>query len=143
MANLVVIGVIKAQMKPLKKISLVAEKIAVGELSATFDYNSGDETGRLCSNFASCTDTTTNYITDISSKLDKLAHGDFTIQIAEDYIGDYEPIKKSLINIINSMKTTLEKIETASVQVNAGASSEELSGQAAILSGLISEFKLK
>ena len=123
LANLVVISVIRVQMKPLKKISLVAEKIAAGELSATFDYDSGDEIGKLCTNFASCTDTTRNYITDISSKLDSLAHGDFTVQITEDYIGDYEPIKRSLINIINSMKTTLENIETASVQVNAGASS--------------------
>ena len=123
LANIVVISVINVQMKPLKKINSVAERIASGDLSATFDYNSGDEIGKLCSNFASCTDTTRNYITDISSKLDRLAHGDFTVEIDEDYIGDYEPIKKSLINIINSMKTTLENIETASVQVNAGASS--------------------
>lgn len=120
-ANVVVIGVTRAQMKPLKKISAVAERIAAGELSATFDYNSGDEIGQLCTNFASCTDTTRRYISDISAKLDRLAHGDFTVEITEDYIGDYRPIKDSLMNIINSMRTTLNNIETASVQVNMGA----------------------
>ena len=122
-ANAVVISVMKAQMKPLKKISAVAERIAAGELSATFDYNSSDEIGQLCTNFASCTDTTRRYICDISQKLDRLAHGDFTVQINEEYIGDYKPIKESLVNIINSMRNTLNNIETASVQVNMGAAS--------------------
>lgn len=120
-ANVVVISVTRAQMKPLKKISAVAERIASGELSATFDYNSGDEIGQLCTNFASCTNTTRRYISDISAKLDRLAHGDFTVEITEEYIGDYKPIKDSLMNIINSMRTTLNNIETASVQVNMGA----------------------
>lgn len=122
-ANFVVISVIRAQMKPLKKISAVAERIAKGDLSATFDYNSSDEIGQLCNNFASCTDTTRRYISDISNKLEKLADGDFTVQITEDYIGDYQPIKESLANIISSMRSTLNNIENASVQVNLGASS--------------------
>ncbi len=122
-ANFVVFSVIKAQMKPLKKISAVAERIAAGDLSATFDYNSTDEIGQLCNNFASCTDTTRRYISDISNKLGRLAEGDFTVQITEDYIGDYQPIKESLLNIILSMRNTLNNIEHASVQVNLGASS--------------------
>ncbi len=122
-ANAVVISVMKVQMKPLKKISKVAERIAAGELSATFDYNSSDEIGQLCANFASCTDTTRRYISDISAKLDRLSHGDFTVQITEDYIGDYKPIKDSLVNIINSMRSTLNNIGNASIQVNMGASS--------------------
>lgn len=122
-ANVVVISVVRTQMKPLKSISEVAQRIAQGELSASFDYNSGDEIGKLCTNFASCTETTRNYIADISAKLDRLAHGDFTLEITEDYIGDYRPIKESLINIIESMNKTLNDIGTASVQVRLGAES--------------------
>ena len=121
LSNIIVISVTRAQLKPLKKISAVAERIAGGELSATFDYNSGDEIGQLCDNFAMCTDTTRRYISDISDKLDRLAHGDFTVQINEDYIGDYQPIKESMQNIVGSMRRTLNNIETASVQVNLGA----------------------
>lgn len=122
-ANIVVLMVTKIQMKPLKKISAVAERIAAGELSATFDYNSGDEIGQLCTNFASCTETTRKYISDISDKLDRLAHGDFTVEITEEYIGDYSSIKVSLQNIIDSMRNTLNNIEIASAQVHMGASS--------------------
>ncbi|MBQ5319267.1 MAG: methyl-accepting chemotaxis protein [Oscillospiraceae bacterium] len=119
--NLFVITVIQSQLKPLKKISSVAERIADGDLSATFDYNSTDEIGKLCANFGHCTDTTRRYISDISDKLDRLAHGDFTVEITEDYIGDYRPIKESMTNIIESMRRTLVNIENASVQVKQGA----------------------
>lgn len=117
----VVVGVIKVSVKPLKKISAVAEKIAAGDLSAGFDYNSTDDIGILCSNFARCTDTTRRYISDISEKLDRLAKGDFTVNVTEDYIGDFAPIKESLTNIITSMRNTLNNIEVASGQVNLGA----------------------
>lgn len=121
LANIVVTAVMRNQMKPLKEISEVTKRIAAGELSATFDYESDDEIGQLCRNFSDCTDTTRAYISDIADKLNRLAHGDFTVQITENYIGDYQPIKESMTNIILSMRKTLNNIENASVQVNQGA----------------------
>ncbi|MGN1415771.1 MAG: methyl-accepting chemotaxis protein [Oscillospiraceae bacterium] len=117
----VVIAVTRSQLKPLKKISEAADRIASGELSATFDYNAGDEIGTLCANFARCTDITRKYIADISDKLDRLAKGDFTVTVDEDYIGDFAPIKASLTNIIDSMRSTLNNIDAASKQVSMGA----------------------
>jgi len=119
----VVIFVIKQNVKPLKKLSAAAEEMAQGNLSASFDYYSDDDIGVLCRSFAECTDTTRRYISDISDKLDRLAKGDFTVQINEEYIGDFAPIKQSLQNIIRSMRNTLNNIEVASGQVNLGASS--------------------
>ncbi len=120
--NAVVIAVTRAQLKPLKNISNVAKQIAGGDLSATFDYNASDEIGQLCANFAECTETTRRYIADISEELDRLAHGDFTTEITQEYIGDYHSIKESTNNIIREMRKTLNEIDSASVQVNAGAS---------------------
>ncbi len=117
----VVIAVTRSQLKPLKKISDAADRIASGELSATFDYNAGDEIGTLCANFGRCTDITRKYIADISDKLDRLAGGDFTVTVDEDYIGDFAPIKTSLTNIISSMRNTLNNIDAASKQVSMGA----------------------
>ncbi|MBP0958904.1 MAG: methyl-accepting chemotaxis protein [Oscillospiraceae bacterium] len=120
-ANAVVMLVMKAQMKPLKEINEVAEKIADGNLSARFDYRSDDEIGQLCGNFMECTEITRHYISEISDKLDRLSNGDFTVKITEDYKGDFRPIKESLLNITDSMRRTLEHIGNASVQVNMGA----------------------
>lgn len=119
--TVVVSAVVKAQLKPLRKINLAAEKIAAGDLSAQFDYSSDDSVGTLCNNFARCTDMTRHYISDISEKLDRLADGDFTVSVTEDYIGDFAPIKKSMTNIIASMRNILNNIEVASGQVNLGA----------------------
>lgn len=115
------IFVIKTQVLPLKRLSIEANKLAAGDLSVKFDYDSDDEIGTLCSNFAECTEITCGYISDISRILDRLAKGDFTVTVDTDYIGDFEPIKNSLTNIITSMRNTLNNIELASGQVNQGA----------------------
>lgn len=120
-STVVVSAVVKAQLKPLRRINLAAEKIAAGDLSAQFDYSSDDSVGTLCNNFARCTDMTRHYISDISEKLDRLADGDFTVSVTEDYIGDFAPIKESMTNIIASMRNILNNIEVASGQVNLGA----------------------
>ncbi|MGN0620569.1 MAG: methyl-accepting chemotaxis protein [Porcipelethomonas sp.] len=119
--TIIVVGVSKAQLKPLVKINNVAKEIVAGNLSAEFDYSSSDEIGTLCSNFALCTEITRKYISDISLKLEQLASGDFTVEVIDEYIGDYAPIKESLTNIITSMRNILNNIELASGQVNLGA----------------------
>lgn len=134
----VVISVTKIQLKPLKRISNVTARIAAGELGAEFDYSAGDEIGVLCGNFARCTQTARWYITDISEKLKSLADGDFTVEVTEEYIGDYAPIKESLTHIIASMRGTLNKIEAASRQVNSSASGVASSSQA-LLEGVQSQ----
>ena len=121
LGTIVVILVTKRQLKPLKQLSVVAERISNGDFSATFDYYATDEIGQLCKSFAQCTETTRNYLIDIADKLNRLANGDFTVQISTEYIGDYKPIKDSMLNIIESMKETLQNIDIASTQVNVSA----------------------
>lgn len=121
--TVIVVIVTLTQLKPLKKINAAADEIAAGNLSVTFDYNAGDEIGKLCANFGRCMDVTRKYIMDISEKLDSLAKGDFTVEVTEDYIGDFAPIKASMENIIRSMRHTLNNIENASRQVSMGAGS--------------------
>lgn len=119
----IVNAVIRVQVKPLRKLSEEAKKLAAGDLSISFDYDSNDEIGVLCRSFSECTKITCGYISDISRILDRLANGDFTVNVNEDYIGDFESIKISLTNIIASMRKTLNNIELASGQVNHGATS--------------------
>ncbi|MGN1480889.1 methyl-accepting chemotaxis protein [Porcipelethomonas sp.] len=119
--NGIMIAVTNYHLRPLKKITAAAEEIAGGNLKAEFNYNASDEIGKLCDSFRHCTEFTRHYIADISQKLDCLAQGDFTIEVTEDYIGDYAEIKESLTHIISSMRSTLNNIETASQQVSLGA----------------------
>lgn len=119
--NMIIFAVAKNGVKPLKQMSLDAEKITRGDLSVTFDYNANDDIGQLCRNFSASMASTKKYIADISEKLDCMAHGDFSINVEQEYIGDFRPIKDSMINIISSMRKTFEQIGTASSQVELGA----------------------
>ncbi|MCM1522986.1 MAG: methyl-accepting chemotaxis protein [Ruminococcus sp.] len=121
-SNAAVIIVMKQQVKPLKNIASVADDMANGVLSAQFSYYSSDEIGKMCASFDRCTETTRKYIKDISEKLERIARGDFTVEVTEEYVGDYNSIKRSMINIIKSMRDTLNNIDSASKQVNSGAS---------------------
>lgn len=121
LGNTVIVVVMRRQFKPLTQVSEAAEKIAAGQLDTQFDYDCDDAVGSLCSSFRRCTDATRRYIADISEKLDRLANKDFTVEITEDYIGDYGAIKVSLEKIISSMRDVIGNIETASRQVTIGA----------------------
>lgn len=121
--DLIIIIVSKKQIKPLKEITKIAGRMAEGDLSANFDYDADDEIGKLIKSLAVCTNVTQRYLNDISSKLGTLSEGDFTVEITEDYIGDYVNIKNSMQNIIHSLRTALGEIETVSGQVDIGAQS--------------------
>lgn len=121
--DLIVILVSKNQTKPLKEITKVAERMANGDLSASFDYDSNDEIGKLINSLAVSTSVTQRYLNDISAKLESLSQGDFTVEVTEDYIGDYVYIKQSLEKIIHSMRHALGEIEVVSKQVDIGAQS--------------------
>lgn len=119
--SVIMAAVTSFQLKPLKKITAVAGEIANGNLTAEFSYNASDEIGKLCNSFKRCTETTIHYINDITQKLESLSNGDFTIEVTDEYIGDFSKIKESLEHIISSMKNTLSNIDVASRQVSQGA----------------------
>lgn len=119
----VIIIVTKIKTKPLKAITKIAGRMAEGDLSASFDYRADDEIGKLINSLAVSTEITQHYLNDISSKLESLSQGDFTVNVIEDYIGDYIYIKQSLEKIISSMRHALKEIEVVSRQVDIGAQS--------------------
>lgn len=119
----IVILVSRKQTKPLKEITKIAGRMAEGDFSASFDYNADDEIGKLINSLAVCTGVTQRYLNDISAKLERLSEGDFTVEITEEYIGDYVNIKNSMEKIIHSLRSALGEIETVSRQVDIGAQS--------------------
>lgn len=119
----VVIVVSRIKTKPLKDITKIAEKMADGDFTASFDYSANDEIGKLINSLAVSTGVTQHYLNDISSKLEDLSRGDFTVKVTEDYIGDYIYIQQSMEKIIKSMRRALSEIEVVSKQVDIGAQS--------------------
>lgn len=120
-------------VRPLEKMSALATELSSGNLHAeTVEYKSGDELGALSDALSFTVTTLRKYVDDISTNLGLMASGDFSNEITENYIGDFSPIKDSLIKISKDLSATLSSIKTSAEQVKAGA--EQVSNGAQLLS---------
>ena len=71
-------------------------------------------------------------ITEISGILQSIADGDLTVSPRENYVGSYEPIRSSLLKILDSLRRHIGEIAGASEQLLSG--SEALTTSSEILS---------
>ena len=121
---LVVIQVRRVIGRPVKELSLVATRIAGGELDQEIHYRSRDELGVLAHNFNQVTLRLRDYviyIKEISEKLREIAAGNLAFTLENQYTGEFEKIKTALDEISSSMNDTMGQLHTASRDVAAGA----------------------
>nr|WP_319488783.1 methyl-accepting chemotaxis protein [uncultured Caproiciproducens sp.] len=111
----------RALSKPINEMADAAERIAQGKLDVDITYTSKDEIGSLAKSLQSAASTLKLYVADISDKLGRMAQGDMTADITQEYIGDFIPIKQALIKISDGLNQTLSAINTSAEQVNSGA----------------------
>lgn len=120
-------------IKPIIAIQDEMVEISNGNLSSQFDLvPDTSEIGMLVYTILQTKKTLQLYIGDISSKLDQMANGDMTPTVDIDYIGDFLPIKLSMIKILESINHTLNAITTSAEQVSSG--SEQVASGAQALS---------
>ena len=121
--------------RPVTELSLVAARIAEGDLDQTIKYQSGDELGVLAENFNRTTlrlRDYVQYIDEISLRLKEIAGGNLDFTLENQYTGEFEKLKVSLEEISNRLSDTLGQLRTASQEVAAGA--QLVSGGAVSLS---------
>ena len=70
-------------------------------------------------------------VEEIAQVLGKVAQGDLTASVQNDYIGSYAPIKTALNSILSSLNKTIASISSATAQVVAGAA--QISENSALL----------
>ena len=62
------------------------------------------------------------YVREISDTLQSIAAGDLTVELRQNYIGSYAPIKIALATILGNLNQTLLEVQSASEQVTLAAS---------------------
>lgn len=138
-------NVVSVSLKPLEELSRVSEDVRNGKLGHSSGYRAMDEIGSLCRALELSNDTIKEYIDDISEKLEKVADGDLTVEVTEDYVGDFAPLKDAINNIIFSMKNAIQVISEASesvytsaqnVQYGAGSLEEDVENVMEIVSNI-------
>ncbi len=121
---------------PLGEITRIAGRLEQGDLGLAnkedvrVDISSNDEIGTLAEMFEDTIHTLRSYIGEISSVLEAMARGNMTQSATQDYLGDFQSIKKSLDGIQSALNNTMGQISTSAEQVSSGAEQVSSSSQA-------------
>lgn len=133
----ILIIISKGIVNPLKKLSIVANQIADGELDIIIDSSSKDETGQV----AIALDRTVArlkdyivYIDEITSILEQIAIGNLCYELKYDYVGEFSKVKDALLKVSDTLTETLSQVDVASDQV-ANGSDQIASGAQALSQG--------
>lgn len=144
-------GVLAAAFQPMEELSQAAEDMKRGKLDYQAYYSLEDEIGTLCKTIEQSNSSIRSYIGDISDKLEKMANGDLTVEVSEQYVGDFAPLKESINNIVCSMKNAILVISEASeavydsarnVQAGAGSLANDVENVSDIVCGVQDQIDL-
>ena len=109
-------------LKPVVEIKDQMYEIASGNLSHPFNLEPDtSEIGMLVNSIHGTRTELKKYIEDIANKLSLIAEGDMNQTIDIQYLGEFLPIQKSLIRILDSLNDSLQKIHMTANEVSLGS----------------------
>lgn len=106
---------------PIKEIESGMKKMAEGNLDITIPYEANDEIGKFADNVREVVKVLSDYINDISTNLTIMSNRDMTVEITQEYSGDFEPIKEAMQSIATNINAALLKINVSSEHVAGGS----------------------
>ncbi len=131
--GLLILMMSRSVIKPIRKLTTAAGRIADGELDVDVGIRSTDETGQLANAVSRTVDRLKEYIRyidEISAVLDQIATGNLMFELQCDYTGEFGKIRDSLENIKTSLVKTFAGISEAANQVASGSEQVAAGSQA-------------
>ena len=116
-----------AVSRPLKKISVYADKIKTGDIgissstTSKIDVRSSDEIGMLARSLEQAYNQLRGYVGEIKDRMQGMSEGDLSTESTYDFQGDFVLIKDSINNIVHNLSKTMSEVSNASTQVSMGA----------------------
>lgn len=107
--------------KPIKKTVTVMNALASGNLNASVEHTSDDETGQLADSINRTIISLNGYTAEISRLCQQLADGDFNIHRQIEFNGDFVSIIDALDNLAYRLSDTMQQIDISADNVNRGA----------------------
>ncbi|MCI9079797.1 MAG: methyl-accepting chemotaxis protein [Lachnospiraceae bacterium] len=110
--------------KPIKELNNTAQQLAAGDLDVHFEINSEDEIGELGESIKKTVERLKQYILYIDETaevLARMADGKLSIELKNDYAGEFQKIKNAMLNISASMSDVMRGISETAEQVSIGA----------------------
>lgn len=117
-------------LQPIIKVRDEMGEIAAGNLSSDFSLEPDNtEIGMLANSIYTTRSELKKYINDIAHSLSHMAEGDMDQTIDIDYLGEFLPIKESLIKIFDSLNAALYRINVSAQQVKANSENVALTSR--------------
>lgn len=111
----------KSIVVPLGEIEKATKEISEGNLHTVITYESKDEIGQVAHGLRSSIKKIAGYIDDIDNVMESMANGNFNIEFANEFIGDFKNIEKSLNSFTIKISHSFEGIADSVRQVSGGS----------------------
>ena len=135
-AVIVVVGIllnlymVRSIVNPLREAEEAVVAFSQGDLSHPLSYESKDEIGGICDAVRTSQGILHNTIEDIVSITKRLANGDLSGTVTQQYPGELAPIKENIEYLLGHLNETMSSILQAADQVAAGADQVSTGSQA-------------
>ncbi len=112
----------KELLTPIVKVSDQLKELAGGHFVNNMDLVEDDsEVGNMVGAINFMNRNFTNMITELSAVLEKMGQGNYNVELTQEYVGEFEKIKDSMIKIITDTKETLKGIQNAAHEIGSGS----------------------
>lgn len=125
----------RSVIRPIHALEEVTRQIADGDLDVAIQCRTKNEFNSVNQSLEKMVARLKLYITyinEISTVLAKMADGDFTFDLHQDYSGEFRMVKEGLLNTRDNITNTLHAIANSAEQVNIEA--EQVSNGSQVLS---------
>ena len=133
----IIVVVSLAIVTPIKVLNTAVGKLAEGNLDVEINAKSKNEIGQLADSVVRLVErlkTYILYITEVSDVLDEVGQGDLTFDLKQDYIGEFAPLKRALLNIQTNLNQTMYRIADSANHVD-GSTNQIASASQALAQG--------
>lgn len=133
-------------LNPILKVSDQMTALAEGNFHTALDMQADDsEVGRMVTAITTLKENLIGIIAEISHVLEQMGHGNYKIQLDQNYVGEFVAIKDSFIKICREISETLLTIREVSTQINSGSeqlsqAAEDLAESCTIQAGEVGDF---
>ncbi|MEG1390252.1 MAG: methyl-accepting chemotaxis protein [Angelakisella sp.] len=117
----VAVMIMKLIVKPVVEITSVSDRISRGDLSARAEVKCRAEICVLAHSLNTAAANLQGYIAEIGSTMEQLADNNFSVEIEQDYVGDFAAIKSSINRFLAEINDTMHTISSSSGQVHSAA----------------------
>ncbi|MEG0894190.1 MAG: methyl-accepting chemotaxis protein [Oscillospiraceae bacterium] len=124
---------VSGMINPLKKLTVITQKLAKGELDVDINVKSKDEIGLLAKSLTNLVSRLKEYIVyieEISEALNTVSTGQLKVELKQSYEGEFGKIKVALNNLSSMLINTMKNVIKVSAQVNQGAEQVAAGSQA-------------